>query len=279
MPIITFWSNNEKSIGQSVAAASLATAMAVERNYKVLLISADFNDSVIEKCFGAQESNKDILKSLVSAPQINFDSGINGLLKLSESKRVTPDIIHDYTKIIFKNRLEVLYSPMNVLEEKEKVRIMGEIKNIITNASRYYDQIFVDLQKGFKCNEQLDILNLSDVVVMNTDQNVENIEKFLKTKEFESLKHKIIWNICKYDKKSKYNSKNLLRTILKKQTICETGYNTLLLDATQEGNIAELFLRFRTIRDESDENSVFILKIKEFIEAILMKYQETRMKM
>ena len=279
MPVITFWSNNEKTIGHTVAAASVATAMAVERNYKVLLISADFNDNVIEKCFGAQESNKDILKSLVNAPKINFDSGINGLLKLADSKRVTPDVIHDYTKIIFKNRLEVLYSPMNVLDDKEKVRIMGEIKNIIINASRYYDQVFVDLQKGFKSSEQLDILNLSDVVVLNSDQNVENIEKFLKTKEFESLKHKLIWNICKYDKKSKYNSKNLSRTILKKQTICETGYNTLLLDAAQEGGISELFLRFRTIRDESDENSVFISKIKEFIEEILLKYQETRTRM
>ena len=73
--------------------------------------------------------------------------------------------------------------------------------------------------------------------------------------------------------------KNLSRTILKKQIVCETNYNTLLLDAVQEGGIAELFLRFRTIRDDSDENSVFISKIKEFIEAILLKYQETRTRM
>ena len=279
MPIITFWSNNEKAIGQTVAVCAAATTMAIEHNYKVLLISADFNDNVIEKCFGMQESNKDILKSIVNAPQVNFGSGINGLLKLAESKRVTSDIIHDYTKIVFKNRLEVLYSPMNVIDDKEKTRIMGEIKNIINNASKYYDHVFVDLKKGYKYSEQLDILNLSDVVVFNSDQNVENIEKFLKTREANHLKHKLIWNICKYDKKSKYNSKNLSRTFLKKQTICETDYNTLLLDAAQEGNIAELLLRFRTVRDTNDENSVFISKIKQFTETILLKYQEARTKM
>ena len=37
MPIITFWSNNEKAIGQTVAAASAATVMAMEHNYKVFL--------------------------------------------------------------------------------------------------------------------------------------------------------------------------------------------------------------------------------------------------
>ena len=278
MPVITFWSNNEKNIGQTVAVASTATVMAIEHNYKVLLISADLNDNVIENCFGAQESNKEIVKSLVGGPQMNFDSGIKGLLKLADSNRVTPEVIHDYTKIVFKNRLEVLYSPMNIVDEKDKVKILEQLKNIIINASRYYDYVFVDLKKGFKCAEQQEILDVSDVVVININQNIEDIEKFLKTQEFSLLQGKIIWNICKYDKKSKYNLKNLSRTILKKQTICETAYNTLLLDASQEGNIAELLLRFRTIRD-NDENLEFISKVKELIEKILLKYQETRVKM
>ena len=52
MPIITFWSNNEKAIGQTVSASLAATIMAMEHNYKVLLISADYNDTVMEDCFG-----------------------------------------------------------------------------------------------------------------------------------------------------------------------------------------------------------------------------------
>ena len=275
MPIITFWSNNEKAIGQTVSAATAATVMAMEHNYKVLLISVDFNNDVIENCFGAQESNKEILKSLVRKPQINLDSGINGLLKLADSNRVTPDVIHDYTKIVFKNRLEVLYSPMNVLDEKEKVRLMEEMKNIILNAARYYDQVFVDLKKGFKYNEQLEILKSSDVVVVNIDQNIKTIESIFELNEINFLQHKIIWNINKYDKNSKYNLKNLSRTILKKQAVYETDYNTLLLDATQEGSIAEVLLRLRTLR-EDDENLVFFSKVKDLTEGILLKYQETQ---
>jgi MinD-like ATPase involved in chromosome partitioning or flagellar assembly len=278
MPIITFWSNNEKAIGQTVAAATAATVMAIEHNYKVLLISADLNNDVIERCFGAQESNKEILKGLIVKPQMNFDSGINGLLKLADSKRVTPDVIHDYTKIVFKNRLEILYSPMNIADERETNRIIGDIKNIITNAARYYDYVFVDLKKGLKCSEQLEILQLSDVIVENTNQDIKKIDNFFAIEEINSLRYKFVFNICKYDKNSKYNSKNLSRTILKKIKICETDYNTLILDATQEGNLAELLLRFKTLR-ENGEDLLFITKIKELIETILLKHQEIRARM
>lgn len=277
MPIITFWSNNEKAIGQTVAAATSATVMAMEHNYKILLISADFNNDIIENCFGAQESNKEIVKSLIKKPQINLDSGISGLLKLANSNRVTPDVIHDYTKIVFKNRLEVLYSPMNI-DENRKTELMEEFKNIILNASRYYDYVIVDLKKGLKYSSQLEILQMSDVIVENINQGIKTIEKFFEINETRNLMNKIIWNICKYDSKSKYNTKNLGRTILKKEAIYETRYNTLLLEASQEGNIAELLIKFKTLKEE-DENLIFISKIEELNEGIVLKYQETRTKM
>lgn len=277
MPIITFWSNNEKTIGQTVSASALATVMAIEHNYKVLLISADFNNDSIENCFGIQNSNKEIVKLLVQTPQINFDSGINGLLKMTQNNRISPEVIHDYTKIIFKNRLEVLYSIKNVTGVQEEIEIMGKVKDIILNASRYYDYVIVDLKKGIKYNEQLEILKLSNVVVVNVEQKVKPIQDFLKIKEIQPILPKVVWNICKYDKMSKYNLKNLSRNILKRQTICQTDYNTLLLDATQEGNIAELLIRFKTLR-EDDENLEFFLNVKKQIETIMMKCHETQMK-
>lgn len=274
MPIITFWSNNEKTIGQTVSASVAATVMAIEHNYKILLISADFNNDSIENCFGAQESNNELIKSLIRKPQINLGSGINGLLKLTDSNRVTPDVIHDYTKIVFKNRLEVLYSPMNV-DENKKNEIMGKFKNIILNASRYYDYVIVDLKKGMKYNSQLEILQMSDVIVENISQGIKTIKNFFEMSETKDFINKLIWNICKYDSKSKYNTKNLGRTILKKEAIYETRYNTLLLEASQEGNIAELLIKFKTLKEE-DDNLTFISKIEELNDGILKKYQETR---
>ena len=274
MPITTFWSNNKETIGQTVSAASMATEMAIEHNYRVLLISADFNNTTMLDCFGAQESNKEILKGLIRKPQINLDSGINGLLKMASSNRVTPEIIHDYTKIVYENRLEVLYSPTDI-NENDKKATMERMKNIIMNAERYYDQVIVDLRKGLETSEQLEILALSDVIVFNINQRMDRITEALQIKEMNGLYDRVVWNICKYDKNSKCNTKNLLRTVLKRQTICETPYNTLIYDACGDGKIAEMLLNFRTLRDE-DENLTFINKIKELQEAVLLKYQERR---
>ena len=274
MPITTFWSNNKETIGQTVSAASMATEMAIEHNYRVLLISADFNNTTMLDCFGAQESNKEILKGLIRKPQINLDSGINGLLKMASSNRVTPEIIHDYTKIVYENRLEVLYSPTDINENVKKAT-MERIKNIIMNAARYYDQVIVDLRKGLETSEQLEILALSDVIVFNINQRMDRITEALQIKEMNGLYDRVVWNICKYDKNSKCNTKNLLRTVLKRQTICETPYNTLIYDACGDGKIAEMLLNFRTLRDE-DENLTFINRIKELQEAVLLKYQERR---
>lgn len=275
MPIITFWSNNEKSIGQTVSTSIVATVTAIEHNYKVLLISADLNDKVLETCFGSQETNKEIVKGLVKTNQMGLDSGIQGLLKLVDTNRITPELIHDYTRIIFKNRLEVLYSPMVAEGQREEKEVLSKMKNVIINAARYYDYVFVDLKKGIKHNEQLEILDLSDVIVANIDQSIDAIENVLKREEIQKMQRKMVLNICRNDKKSKYNSKNLARKMLKKRGICEIDYNTLVYDAAQEGGIPELMLRFRTLKDE-DENSEFALKVKLLIEQILIKYREMR---
>lgn len=273
MPIVTFWSDKEKTIGQTSTAAMVSAVTAIEHNYKVLLISGDFNDKIIETSFGAQESNNDILKDIIGRPQINLDSGIQGLLKLADSNRITPEIIHDYTKIVFKNRLEILYSPTATDNESERI-ILGKIKNIIINASRYYDYVYVDLKKGFKYIEQQEILDISDVVVLNIDQRIDTIQNALNNKEIKKMYHKIIWNICKSDKNSKYNSKNLTRKLLKKEKIYEIDYNTLVFEATQEGNIPELMLKFRTIK-ENNVNYTLLSEIKLLIDEIILRYRQT----
>lgn len=276
MPIITFWSDNEKTIGQTVSTSLTATYMSMEHNYKILLISADYNNSTMEECFGSLETNNDLVKNLISSKKINLDTGINGLLKIADSNRITPEIIHDYTKIIFKNRLEIIYSPSNYVIDNEN-KFFENMKNIILNASRYYDYVFVDLKKGLRIVQQLDILEMSDVIVANINQNFKDIQNFIQNKDMKRFSNKVHWNICKYDKNSKYNSKNIVRKLLRKQEITEINYNTLVMEAAQEGNLVELLFRFRTLKGTEQENYVFIENIKKLIELIQLKFQSSRM--
>lgn len=278
MPIVTFWSNSKKTIGQTVSAATTATVLAMEHNYKILLISADINNMKMEECFGAQQSNKDIIKNIVSGPRVNLETGTNGLLKLAQSNRVTPEIIKDYTKIVYKNRLEILYSSTSTEVPKEEQ--LECFKTIILNASKYYDYVLVDLKKGTGNAKVEEILNISDIIVLNTEQGIKTLEEFFKMPETQKYikSGKVIWNIGKYDKNSKYNIKNLTRTIWNRQPIYNIPYSTLLFEATNEGTLAEVLLRIRTIKTEDD--TLDILKSgKELSEGILLKYQELRMRM
>lgn len=278
MPVVTFWSNNKKSVGQTVSAATVAATMAMEHNYKVLLVCADMLDDSMESCFGAEQSNKEIIKSLISKPQMNLDTGTNGLLKIAKSNRVTPELIRDYTKIIWKNRLEVLYASTNT-----EISIQEQLdcfKTIILNATKYYDQVIVDLKKGLDYPEILNILDMSDAIVLSTEQGTKTLEQFFAIKEMQKYinAYKVIWNICRYDEKSKYNIKNLTRSVWKKQIIYNIPYNTQLLEASMEGQVAELLLRIRTIK--TDEESLNLLKqAKDLSEGILFRYKELRMRM
>ena len=51
MAIIGFWSGSKKETGQTVSIASIATQMAVEHNYRILLIDATFDDDTLERGF------------------------------------------------------------------------------------------------------------------------------------------------------------------------------------------------------------------------------------
>ena len=119
---------------------------------------------------------------------------------------------------------------------------------------------------------------MSDVVVLNIEQGIKSILNFFNMTDLQIIGNKVVWNICRYDSKSKFNSKNLIRNILKKQYIFETHYNTLISDAVQEGNLVELLIRFKTLKDE-DENKEFVAKIEEMIQGILIKHEETRRRM
>ena len=44
MSIVTFWSNGKEETGKTLAIAAIATYMAIEHNYKILVISTGYKD-------------------------------------------------------------------------------------------------------------------------------------------------------------------------------------------------------------------------------------------
>lgn len=281
MSIITFWSNTKKQTSQTMSLAAIATSMAIEHNYKILIISTIYNDDTLELCFGGLNDNKKLLKKLMQNTSVAVDNGIEGLSKMANSGRMTPDIIQNYTKVVYKNRLEVLYGYKEALDrptKEEYIKLKDKYKEIIQNASKFYDMVFVDVGKGLEDDFVKQILKTSDLVVINTEQKIGMINEINELIHSNLRNDNFIINIGRFDSYSKYSVKNISRFLGIKRDISVIPYNTLYFEAASEESVADLFLKIKNVR-EGDRNKAFVTETKSAVEKIVYKLQELQMKM
>ena len=273
MSVVTFWGSGKEQVGKTLSVVAIATNMAIEHNKKILVISASYNNDTLKNCYWSKETAK---KTSMFRPQneMMLDNGITGLAKMIQSNKVSPDVITNYTKIVFKDRLEILlgFEEKGLYSSEEVGRIYSEIVQI---SSKYYDMVFVDLDNEINEIGTNEILNHSDIVIAMTSQKVASIQ-MMQQKKSELPPNKAILLVGKYDKKSKYTIKNLTRMIGERKELLTIPYNTLYFEASQEGNVADLFLRLRRIEDKNDGNAFFIEQVKKASEEILKKIQENK---
>ena len=278
MAIVTFCSNEIKETGQTLSLSAVATYMAIEHNYKILVISTDFNDLSLENCFW--EYDKIRTNGAIRKDQnIGIESGIEGLIKALNSNRTSNEIIRNYSRIVLRDRLDVLLTPATKLYQ-EYAEIAGNYVDILQIAKRYYDLIFVDLSKKMPRKDAAAILKLSDIVVINMTQRLKTINDFMTLRQANDFyqRKNVMLLLGKYDKNSKYNIKNVTRYLKEKKMVSAVPYNTLFLEACSEGQIIDFILRAKNVTDESDANSIFIKEVKAVDENIIFKLQELQMK-
>ena len=278
MAIVTFCSNEIKETGQTLSLSAVATYMAIEHNYKILVISTDFNDLSLENCFW--EYDKIRTNGAIRKDQnIGIESGIEGLIKALKSNRTSNEIIKNYSRIVLKDRLDILLSPATK-SYQEYTEIVEKYVDILQVAKRYYDLIFIDLSKKMPRKDAAAILKLSDIVVINMTQRLKTINDFATLRQENDFyqRRNVMLLVGIYDRNSKYNTKNITRYLKEKKLVSAVPYNTLFLEACSEGNIIEFMLRAKNVTDESDTNNIFIKEIKSIDEGIIFKLQELQMK-
>lgn len=278
MAIITFWSECQKEIGQTSTAIAVATQMALEHNYKILLIST-YNNNELSGAYWKQDKQKKDMNAIFGGTKkINIDSGILGLSKAVKSGKLTPDMITNYTSIVFKNRLEVV----DGYEGKEMgyKEVFNSYPEIILNASMYYDMVIVDLNRNIKNDLTEGILRNSTVIAYGLNQKMSTVNMFVESGRNGFLKGKknIVPYLGRYDKFSKYNSKNLSRTLRIGRDMNNISYNTLFNDACDEGTVADLFVNLKTIKTSDDRNIAFINETRKLTDSIIYKLEELKLK-
>lgn len=285
MSIITFVNNIEEETGKTMSLAAIATHMAIEYNNRILVISTTKKRDRIKPCFFEDKQVKKMRFGIFGETKSSIDteSGIEGITKIIRSNRLTPDMITNYTKVVFKERLEIILGPeKKASTELEKVsEINSEYINLIASANSYYDYVFVDLDMDLTEDVRKHIIDMSDIVVMCSSQNLKSIQKLRDDKEKSELLNspKTLILIGRYDKFSKYNSKNITRYLEEKNQVLTIPYNTLFLEASNEAQVPDLFLRFKKLSDSEDRNAIFIEEVKRASENIIYRIQELKAKM
>ena len=280
MAIVTFYSNDSKETGQSLSVAAIATRMAIAHNYKILVVSTSFNDLTLENCFWEYAKIRQTSVVKDNNPSIGLESGVEGLLKVLASNRTSNEIVKNYSRIVLKDRLDVLLAPATT-SYQEYMEITANYTNIIKTADRYYDLVFVDLSKKMPKKDIQSILEMSDVIMMNLVQRLETLNNFIRLREANDFykKKNVMLALGRYDRFSKYNNKNITRYMKERKELSVVPYNTLFFEACSEGTIIDFFLRLRNIADDTDKNVTFEKAVAEADSNIIYKLQELQMKL
>lgn len=239
MAIITYWNDGKNETGQSMTIAAVATAMAWNYNYKVLIVNTKHADPSLEFAF----EQKNNVNRIFSKGKMDLATGLSGVAKAIMSNKTSPEIITNYTKVIWKN-LELLTDKDITDEEFEK--FIKYIKEIIKLANRYYDMVFVDLEGPIDDPQISEILSMSTINVVTLTQNINVLDRFKEYKGF-FRDMELFVSIGRYDDKSKYTVKNVSKYINEKKVFA-VPYNTMLAMEAPEGKLDDFFINFRNVK-------------------------------
>lgn len=277
MSIVTFWNNGTEQTGKTLSLAAICTHLAIEHNYRILVVSTGYQDENLDNCFWEQK--KKAKKNLgLFGPNTNvaMQEGIAGLTRMMKSNKMAPEHITNYTKIIFKDRLEIL--PTFKGDKNEYNDIRRYYPDIINLANNYYDLVFVDLDKQVQDDIADNIMNNSNLIVVNLSQRLTSINQFMELREEKPILNtkKTLLLIGRYDKFSKYNIKNISRYLGEKNKVSTIPYNTLFFEACEEARVPDLFLSLRKTTGEDDRNGFFLAEVKRTVDNIIYRLEDLR---
>ena len=183
MSVITFVNNRKEETGKTLSLVAIATNMAIENNEKILIISTTNKESKIKSCFFEDTEVKKMRLGIFgqNMSALDTEAGIDGLAKMLRSNKLNPDMITNYTKVVFKDILEVLLgknkseSNQNIEEKVQSspIEIADEYVEIVKIANQYYDKVFVDLDYNLNQDIREQIIDQSDLIILNS--SIQNI--------------------------------------------------------------------------------------------------------
>lgn len=270
MSIITFANFSQYETGQTLMAAAYATCLGIEHNYKILLMTTDFNDKTLENSFwnGYQ---KDRLKDVVSRNNTTIDTstGYGGLSRVFGSSHASGEAVASYAKPVFKDRLDIIPAP-NTVDFKDFLNMNELFTQVADVGNKFYDVIIVDLYRNLPEETKKKFMDMSTVTLYGLRQNFGDIKSFLdlrmQNEYFRSIK--MASYVSRYQPTSKFTAKNISRYIGSKELPFYLPDNILFTDCCSEGQIVDYILRARTLTNQDSPDFKFYKELKDGVDRL-----------
>ncbi len=265
MAVIAFWSQDNKTSNQTTSMIVSAVQMAIEKNYKILIIDANFNSSAIREALLIENKKRTSMNKQLNLGKVDISSGVEGLVQAVSTNRISPEIIKNFTKPIFAQRLDFLdsFKTKNRSDYDKSSRYYVEILSV---ANKFYDLVYIDIEKGLESEVSRAILTKSDINVVCFEQRMKDIENFRNLWGVHELfpKDKTIPLLTREDKFSKYNADNVARYLGQQwgKGICSIAYDTTLMEKMQEGETADFLIKTK-LSNNSGRNQHLIDTIND----------------
>lgn len=268
---IVFWSNVHGQCGVTSNLAAMALELSLNYRYRVLMLHNEFNNPSLDEIFLNQTTLDTVNDSM-------FDIGIDALMRYCKYNVLNKENFKNYTTTILTGKLDLLQGTAMTSREGFYNELSQMEEHILSNALQYYDFVFSDAAAGGSYSQAL--LENSDAIVVNLNQNTQVIRDFFNHSIYRNYKDKCIFIVGKYNKKSKYNRKNLIRQFdfnqknnLNKllginEALGVIPYNINYSDYLNDGKAADFFL-LNSSNDKKSENHNFCIGVQESVELLL----------
>ncbi len=264
--VVSFWSYKHGQSGTTSNLGAIASMLAIKYLYSNVVFSTKFGKSTLDRLF----LTDDYVDDLIDTQAIN--TGVDALFKNMKNRQANKELISDFTTTVVNKRLEVLVSTNNVNKElyiNTFLETLEEFLNIFVNDANNFT--FVDVESGLDYFVTNKVLDTSEMVVVNINQNKFILDEMFSDRKFIELAEskKLIYVIGNYDKDSNLNVKNIARRYgIPKELIYTIPYNRIFADYCSSNQILD-FVLMNMKAKKNEENYEFTQSIEKCMYGIL----------
>jgi hypothetical protein len=248
--------DGEYSYGASEIAGALAILYGMERPERCLLAHAGEQGNGAEQGFlsrGRREIH----------PERLVEEGMDSLVRLAESGRLSSANISNYTLPVIKGRLDLAAGHKRIREER-RASPERQYMQIWQAAAGYYSRIFIE-GHGLREWQGEEITDRITLVVLRQNRSV--LERFYEQYKRSAYQGNrlIIPVLYPYDEHSVLNVKNVKRLFGSRLPVIGVPYNSDFTNAWNEGEAQAFMLRNRKAGSKKQANAGFINAVRQLM--------------